>query len=219
MKRILAVVIIIITTLILTLSLMGCNSRQKTVISDPVNGYRTITESNKFCSFTFEFSDFYKIYKPSIVTKNTMYNFVSMSLTAPGKTTSMILPDFNNSGTIDNGITYTPAYIDIHVSIDWGSASERLDGVIEDVSKWPSFELLERVPVTVSGFTGEQVVYVDTLLPFPTASGEQPLEITRAVYFNVGNDVWKIEACSEMAMAEQVKSDYEHVLQTFRLLE
>jgi hypothetical protein len=201
---------------------MACNNKPTAVITDSINGYRTITEKDRLCSFSFEFSDFYEVTKPSMVTKRTMYKFVDMYLLAPKKTTSMLLPGFEtNSGASTNVITYTPASIEISKTIDWGAASIHVDELLRDVSTWPRFILLERNPVIVDGFPGEQIVYVnDTLLPFPSGSGEgRPLQIIRAIYFNVGNDVWTIEAESEMSMADQVKADFEHIIQTLKILD
>ena len=199
----------------------ACSSKSTTIITNSTGGYRTITEKDKLCSFSFEFSDFYEIVKPSVVTSHTSYNFVYMQLLAPKKTTSMLLPNFEtkSSGSASE-ITYVPASINVSLTIGWGSASANVDELLKDVSKWPGFDLLERSPVTVAGFAGEKIIYVsNTLLPFPSSSvEEQPLQITRAVYFNVGNDVWIIEAQYESDMAERVSADFDHILQTFKIL-
>lgn len=148
-------------------------------------------------------------------------SFSYVDLLAPRKTIPMVLPDFDKSGVATREVGYVPASIGITVYLYPAPepASTYIDEVIEGGKKWPSFELLERSLVSVAGFSAEQVVYIDTLLPFPSGSGEdQPLQITRAVYFNDGNSLWIIESKSEVGMADQVKADYEHILQTFKIL-
>jgi hypothetical protein len=203
------------------MSMAACSSKSTTIITNSTGGYRTITEKDKLCSFSFEFSDFYEIVKPSVVTSHTSYNFVYMQLLAPKKDTSMILPNFETqSSNNSNVVTYVPATIEILTTIGWGSSSAHVDELLKDVSKWPGFNLLERSPVTVAGFSGEKIIYIsNTLLPFPSSSGEeQPLQTTKAIYFNVGNDVWIIEAQYESDMEERVSAEFDHILQTFKIL-
>jgi hypothetical protein len=80
--------------------------------------------------------------------------------------------------------------------------------------------LIERSLVNVAGFSGEQVIYTnDTLLPFPSGSGEdRPIKVYRAVYFKDGTSLWSIESESEAGMSDRVKADFEHILQTFKIL-
>jgi hypothetical protein len=89
--------------------LIACGSEKHTVITESVNGYRTITEKDELCSFSFEFSDFYEVDGPRVVNKDTVHPFTCLSLLAPEKTTQMILPDIEKSGIATREVTYVPA--------------------------------------------------------------------------------------------------------------
>jgi len=78
---------------------------------------------------------------------------------------------------------------------------------------------LERYPVSVSGVEGELIAYVvDWFLPVPGDDGPL-LKYVRAVYFDHNGLVWWIEAECELEMVDQVKADFEHILETFQILD
>jgi hypothetical protein len=117
-----------------------------------------------------------------------------------------------------------PAYIEIYICDPSKyfsapqNAKDRLENDLLHESKWKNFELFERHPVTVSGVEGELIYYqVDWFLPVP--KGEGPgLQYVRAVYFDYGGLTWWIQAKCEKEMIDQVKTDFEHILQTFKIL-
>jgi hypothetical protein len=117
-------------------------------------------------------------------------------------------------------VTYVPAFIEVSVTIGYGegTASARTDEEIEAGKKWPSFKFLERTKVNVAGFSAEQVVYtLDMLFHVSSDSGEErPTKVYRYVYFKDGTSLWCIE--SESELADRVKADFEHILQTFKIL-
>lgn len=68
----------------------------------------------------------------------------------------------------------------------------------------------EHSSVTVAGLTGDQVVYHDPRQP---AAPE-----VSAVYFDYGGRIWNIYIYSETTRADQARLDFEHVIQTFKIL-
>jgi hypothetical protein len=81
--------------------------------------------------------------------------------------------------------------------------------------------ILERKTVFVSGIQAEQVSFTGSSM-FPIRSStdqSKPLEYTRTTYFDHGDLIWNIEAVYEASMDERLKSDYEHIIQTFKILE
>lgn len=68
----------------------------------------------------------------------------------------------------------------------------------------------ERSSVMVGGLTGEQVVYHDPRQPNAPE--------VRAVFFDYEGRIWEIYIYSETARAEQAKLDFDHIIQTFKIL-
>jgi len=61
--------------------------------------------------------------------------------------------------------------------------TDRLENDIQDSIKWDNFELLEHLPITVSGVEGELIAcVVDWFLPFAPGDGPK-LRYFGAVYF------------------------------------
>jgi uncharacterized protein YjbK len=53
----------------------------------------------------------------------------------------------------------------------------------------------------------------------PVPGEEIPLKHYRWVYFDYSGFIWQIEIEYEGEIAEQAKADFEHVIQTFKILE
>jgi hypothetical protein len=99
------------------------------------------------------------------------------------------------------------------------SAADKIENVLEDEAEWANYKLLERSPLTVSGVQGEMIVYlVDKLMPIPREDGKN-LEYVRAVFFDYNNLTWEIEAKCNQEIQDQVKADFDHIIQTFVILE
>jgi hypothetical protein len=199
----------------------GCSCGYTEIESD---GVRILTVTRDHYSFSVEYSTFYQRKGPNYITDGRAIPSISIDLAAPQKTMPLLYP-VNEDELETVTVTYTPAVIGIHIYAPHDSpnfsqsAIERLENDISDSSKWENFELLERYPVTVSGVEGELIAYViDWFLPF--AEGEGPkLQYHRAVYFDYNGLIWTIEATTEMEMVDQVKADFEHIIETFEILE
>ena len=54
----------------------------------------------------------------------------------------------------------------------------------------------------------------------PTALGEEiPLKHIQLMFFDSNGLIWELTAKHEADMAEQAKADFDHVIQTFKILE
>jgi hypothetical protein len=192
----------------------GCNS------SD--SGFKSVTIENELCHYSLEY--------PSYYDKNIWDNFdfdvpyTALTLDAPTISEAAEIPD-PSSGEM-KAVTgrRSPAVIYVVVSDSkeyWGesySATDKLEGVLEDEAKWENYELLERAPLTVAGIEGEMVVYlVDSLIAWFT--GSEGLEYNRAVYFEYDGLIWVIEAKCDEDMMDQINADFEHIIETFTIID
>jgi hypothetical protein len=93
------------------------------------------------------------------------------------------------------------------------------------VSAFPDYTLLARLGVGVAGVEGEQITYfyIDSM-PTPGQAGHIPGDvprptISRNVYFEHQGLIWEIQMESNESNAEADKADFEHLLQTFEILD
>jgi hypothetical protein len=96
----------------------------------------------------------------------------------------------------------------------------------KEISRWedePEFKVLERTEVEISGIPAEKVVL--TYKYFPTdvglgyATEELEYIIQRSIFFDCDGFIWWIEEQSNIEVAEVHKVHFEHVLQTFSILD
>jgi hypothetical protein len=108
--------------------------------------------------------------------------------------------------------------------------------------QYPDFVLLERSMVSVGGISAEQIVWSGGInsssvrLPAPFSCSLFPVMLenvrekyttfvlpthVRDVYFEYGGLIWIIQVTSSPIQNEvdQAKADFEHVLQTFKILD
>jgi hypothetical protein len=83
------------------------------------------------------------------------------------------------------------------------------------------FRLLERSQISVSGVQGEQIIFSHMWKPegFLGQKGEPYPWKGREVYFYYNGVIWKFDVDSPLSNWEQANSDFEHILQTFKILD
>jgi len=217
MKRILNHQLVVFTSICVAviLLLLGCNSSS--------DGYKQITVNNELGHYSFEYPSHYK--------RNFVDNFdfkvpyATLVLEGPVKSeeAEVFDPNTGEIKTVVGKRGTSVIYIGVsNYKVYFGesySATDKIEGVLEDMAKWANFKLLERSPLTVSGVEGEMIVYlVDKLMPIPVEDGKNLLYV-RAVYFDYQNLTWEIEAKCNQDIQEQVKADFDHIIQTFKILE
>ena len=188
---------------------MGCNRNTNL----KRNGeYWILTEKNKLCSFSFEYSDYYRRAGPDYVFD---FNppFMYITLLSSKQLTTVIIPSGKDAITTATA-EYVPAAIEITVakavdSVNTASnAKEEIESTLEDWGKWEDYELIARYPLKVAGIEGEFVEYF--------AANEHKC----AVYFDYNGLIWSIEAKSRGDYdCTKIKADFDHILQTFKILE
>jgi hypothetical protein len=188
------------------------------------SGYRTITINNEICHYSIECSRYYKKVGPYI-DRTPEPNWISLQLLAPTKKerAEIIQP---SDGKIETVIArYIPASITIFTVVADGvpymvdTSRERLELTLEKEENWRNFKLLERSAVVVSGVEGEMIVYLtDKLGMFNAGENTKNLEYGKVIYFDHNGLIWEMKASCDQNMSEQVKADFDHIIQTFKIL-
>jgi hypothetical protein len=90
-------------------------------------------------------------------------------------------------------------------------------------------KVLERSPVNISEIPGELLVttwdMMSPRIPLPDGALEGTphqaslMMISRRAYFDQGGMVWKIQMESTEEVAEETKEDFEHILNTFKIMD
>jgi len=214
MKRILTYSSVILVCIIFILLFIGCSSLN--------NGYESIIVENELCS--------YSLMYPTTYEKEFMDNlefkipYVYLLLKGPLgiEEAEVFDPDIGEIQTVSG--KRMMSYISIKIlnyKIYYGesySAADRIEAVLKGQAEWANFKLLNRSPLTVYGVQGELVEYlVDRLMPIPVEDGEN-LDYHCAVYFDYNELTWVIEAKCIQEIREQVKADFDYIVQSFKII-
>lgn len=218
--RRIAFLLLLVLVSIITVSITGCEANQtdyQAEASEP--GCRILNVKNKLVSFSFEYSTYYKKEGPILDTEHGP-PATYFSLYAPRKEMKIMVPDFDEGGDLKTvSASYCPAAIVISVFAtlpDESNARERIDGWVSMVEEEGYSESLERSPVVVSGIDAE-------MLDFIRDSGmllavDKKIEYNRVVYFDYGGYIWSFMANSDEELAEKVKTDFDHIIETFKII-
>jgi hypothetical protein len=201
--------LIMLGVILLTmLMLPGCNQ----------SGYQTFTAKNSLGQFYLEYPSVYR--EKDGPTLNLKDEYFTVSFLYPDKAYKMVNPDPNTQDTKTVTVYHEPALIHIFISNRGSSAKTLFEDGLTRASRWANFNLLERSTISISSIPAEYAHFVSSsLLPMRPAPGEEiPLKHYWQAYFNYNDLVWRVELESEGEMAEQAKADFEHVIQTFKIL-
>lgn len=176
------------------------------------DSYKTMNVKTKIASFSFEYRAYYRdVEGPEVFDGDSVY----VNIMASKKEMSFPNPEPGGKpGTVL--LEYVPAYIGVAAYNQEGSgpsAAERIERVLSTEAKWPDFKLLERSAVTVDGIQGELIAYQTNEIIGP------PVVYMANVYFDYGEFTWSFDAGADLDLAETVRADFDHVLQTFKILE
>lgn len=193
----------------------GC-SRPESSTDTSDDGFKIMEVKNKIAHFSFEYRTYYhEIEDPNIV-DDSSFRFTSLTIAASKKTVQMPNPEPGKSGdTVE--MSYTPASIYFNIGnalkLPYRFATERIDNSIISWGTWPNFELFERKSIMISGQQAEMASYqVDGILV-------PKLLFQADVAFDYNGQAWDLQARSDIALAESVKDDLEHIIKTFKILD
>lgn len=180
------------------------------------NDYKTMTVKNRIAHFSFEYRAYYHDIEGPRVVESATYRFTFVHIFSPQKERKVANPEPGSKGEgID--MSYTPAFMDVRAadaSFYHSPASTRIENSLNSWTRWENFKLLERSPVVVAGIEAELIAYqIDSI--FPT----WPLEYHIEISFDYGGLQWDIEANTDLDMQEMLRSDVEHIIATFKIIE
>lgn len=200
--------------LVATFLLPACRVRDNL----PDDAYKTMTIKNRIAAFSFEYRAYYRYIGGPYVEDSASHRFTNVFVTALEKRRPLVNPEPGGKGQVVQ-MSYVPASIGVSV----GDASKhpgrpaaaRVDSALSLEGKWPNFKVLERSTVFVSGVHAERIAYqVDSIF------APWPLEYHTEVSFDFEGLYWDINAIAADAdIAAAVRADFDHVLQTLKILE
>ncbi len=121
---------------------------------------------------------------------------------------------------IDPGKYFYDPELTILMIESYDSLKEFLDDRLSSIlssSDINGMTLLERSPVTISGLEAEQVVFSITS-QVPDPDPKYPA-ISRRVYFKYSQEIWTIDLTSSKDIADQVKPDFDHIIESFQFID
>jgi hypothetical protein len=180
----------------------GCESSME--------GYRTFT-SNKVVHFSFEYPAHYKKYSAHATVENRTI-FIGFVDKVPSK------------GATDGYITIYVEGVGITYPDAAAALEHTLSGFVEPgpYDEEEPQRLLERSSLTIAGIPAELIVYS---YGYDRIWGESPgsvailIRIAREVYFDHNGLIWNIVIESDEDRADVAEGDFEHLLETFQILD
>lgn len=203
-------VILLFSTLFI-ISSSACN---QSALADS-SPFKQFQAESDICKFTLEYPKLYS--KDGRPESNADYYAVTFSM--PQKARAVKNPDPNNPNDNPVKMYFNQSSIDVFVSKSkTHSAKTLIEFYIQRESERTGYSMLERSQITVSGITAEYAYFTDDWMAVRPASGEPPLNYYLCAYFDYHGFIWQIECTSDSEIYKQAKDDFEHVIQTFKIL-
>jgi hypothetical protein len=183
----------------------GCESSME--------GYRTFS-FNKVARFSFEYPAHYEKYSAhATVEKKTIYIGFLDRVPSKGSTNGFIYIYVEGAGD-----TYPDAAAALEDTLSGFVEPDYYD---EDAEEEPK-RLLERSTITVDGIPAELIVYsygYDYIRDSTSDSWVILIRIAREVYFDYDDLIWNLVIESDEDRADVAEADFEHLLETFQILD
>lgn len=190
---------ILISLGVIIFTITGC-------FSTDASGYQYFVMDEGAAQFSFEYNTKYKIsYTKTLQDVTKFLELAVVDLIAPlNKKTK----DYTSMGILVGA-----------GNILARDAESEMTNNLKKYSTSMGFQLLEQSDITVSGVPAKLIAYKErNILPIDRGLTEPPFEVLREVYFDYNGLIWRIDIRSDSTTAEEDKADFEHVLQTFKIL-
>ena len=166
---------------------------------------KTITVNKGISHFSFERPEGYSIGTFETF-NNSEYQYTYIFLSSP-----------------ENDLGYSTSHMSISANFTsevLPNAESMLEYSLSTYEHFNDFELLGRFTETVAGIEGQGIIVSYSLLrdenhPVPGRA----TYIAREIAFGQGDLIWSIEISSDASFVEEGIADFEHVLETFTLLD
>jgi hypothetical protein len=175
---------------------------------EDVNSFKTFTLKEGTVHFSFEYRAYYNIkeVEPGENTGVPTQDICSVTLVSP------LIKEIHDYTTIDIIVVKPDNLI-----------PDALSGIIraeKNASSWTGYKLLDKSNPLIDNHTAYRIDYTDRN-PIPALGGikESFFEVIREVRFDSKGFRWMIQIKSDSSTAEADKSDFEHILQTFKVLD
>jgi len=122
-----------------------------------------------------------------------------------------------------------PAFHDAQICIyiyktdeNVSNSNEDMESYIASWSRADGFKIMERSSVTVAGIQGTQIVYYRAShliedIHYGMHIIKTPV-IVRKVFFDYNHQIWRISVMGHESLADTIKADFIHVIDTFKIL-
>ncbi len=173
-----------------------------------VNSYKTFVLNEGTVHFSLEYRTYYRVDRVK-----------------PGDDTGLVSKDTMDFELISPKIKQTNDYTRIEVIVekpntllpDAKSAIERAE---RNASSWADYKLLDKYELTIDGVQAYRIDYQNiNIIPAIAGVPGKPISVYREVHFDAKGFVWMIQMRSDSSTAEADKADFEHILQTFKILD
>lgn len=240
-KKKLSIYCLIIVIGLLSLAVSGCKTNTTTTTITQTNTTTTIitteptiTSDNVVVTYTpdnTEYSTFTAIgllaysfeYPVEYIIKGDQYMHVMLCPPEPTQTTTICITD------ISNVVVFNYIYIDISAFSDYTSTADIELGKsilenqkLEAIGYIKDFKVIYKRQVVVGGIKGWEAKY--SFINYPRGFGvidyDIPIySIERIVFFDYDNVSFKVNLISDASIMDRTEKGFEHILQTFKLLE
>ena len=173
-----------------------------------VNSYKTYTLTEGTVHFSLEYRAYYKIKEGH-----------------PGDDTGYATKDLMYFTLISPKIKETRDYTYIKVIVDKpdsfaSDAKEEAERAERMAAKWNDYELINKEEITIDGVKAYRLDYQNqNIVPAIAGVGGPRIAVYREVHFDANGFIWMIQMMSDSTTAEADKPDFEHIIQTFNILE
>jgi hypothetical protein len=160
---------------------------------------------NRGAKFSFEYPTHYKIF--------SIHTYIKSESTGGLYFIDKLPSKGRPEGFIDIGLEDPNThYSDAEGAVEYTQGSINADF---------SANIIERSSIIILGRQAELIVYSHKSIIMPEAppASYNVTKITREVFFDHSGAIWRIIIDSDEERSDQAKSDFEHILQTFKILE
>ncbi|MDD5082830.1 MAG: hypothetical protein PHU08_05595 [Dehalococcoidales bacterium] len=186
------------------------------------SGYRSIKVEDQICSYSFEYPASYTVDGPS-VEDNSDWRYSTIGVSAPRASRTMKVPDVESSEWRTYEVRYTPLGVSIFVrdsSVRPDLPRKSVDRIISLNQDNTYFKVLDNSGIIVDGNRAEQLAYEDAPFSFITPTDSKPqLKYERDVFFDYNGLNWHISMTSDIELRSEADSIFEHIVQTFKILD